>query len=172
MDGSAALTTDPRARAAGARTDGVALQSATAFRMRCTVAIAIDAPAARVWQLLTDAGDFPRWNSTVTAIEGAIAHGARLAIRVPVAPGRVFRPKVVGFEPMRRMVWSDGAAPMFKGTRTFDLTAPSPETTRFEMDEVFAGLMLPMIRGSLPDFGPVFERYATDLKREAERKPS
>jgi hypothetical protein len=29
--------------------------------------------------------------------------------------------------------------------------------------------MLPLIKGSLPDFGPVFERYASDLKREAER---
>ena len=30
-------------------------------------------------------------------------------------------------------------------------------------------LMLPLLKGSLPDFGPVFERYANDLKREAER---
>jgi hypothetical protein len=29
--------------------------------------------------------------------------------------------------------------------------------------------MLPLIKGSLPDFGPVFERYASDLKSEAER---
>jgi hypothetical protein len=31
------------------------------------------------------------------------------------------------------------------------------------------GLMLPMIGGWLPDFGPIFERYAADLKVEAER---
>jgi hypothetical protein len=37
------------------------------------------------------------------------------------------------------------------------------------MAEVFSGLMLPMIKGSLPDFGPPFEAYAADLKREAER---
>ena len=30
-------------------------------------------------------------------------------------------------------------------------------------------VMLPMIKGSLPDFGPAFEAYAADLKREAER---
>jgi hypothetical protein len=29
--------------------------------------------------------------------------------------------------------------------------------------------MLPLIKGSLPDFGPVFARYANDLKYEAER---
>jgi hypothetical protein len=37
------------------------------------------------------------------------------------------------------------------------------------MAEVFSGIMLPMIAGSLPDFGPVFEQYASDLKRGAEQ---
>jgi hypothetical protein len=36
------------------------------------------------------------------------------------------------------------------------------------MKERFSGLMLPLVKGSLPDFGPVFERHANDLKREAE----
>lgn len=31
------------------------------------------------------------------------------------------------------------------------------------------GLVLPLVKGSMPDFGPVFERYANDLKREAEQ---
>ena len=37
------------------------------------------------------------------------------------------------------------------------------------MEEVFSGLMLPMIKGSLPDFGPSFEQWVADLKAEAER---
>jgi hypothetical protein len=37
------------------------------------------------------------------------------------------------------------------------------------MVEVFSGLMLPMIAGSLPNFGPAFEQYAADLKRAAEQ---
>ncbi len=59
-------------------------------------------------------------------------------------------------------------APMFKGIRVFTLTENGGGTTRFSMQETLSGLMLPMIKGSLPDFGPVFERYASDLKREAE----
>jgi hypothetical protein len=35
------------------------------------------------------------------------------------------------------------------------------------MTEEFSGLMLPMIRGSLPDFAPIFEAYAQDLARAA-----
>jgi hypothetical protein len=67
------------------------------------------------------------------------------------------------------MVWSDGFAPMFRGVRTYTLTENADGTTGFSMREVFSGLMLPMIRGSLPDFGPPFEQFAADLKCEAER---
>jgi hypothetical protein len=56
---------------------------------------------------------------------------------------------------------------MFQGTRTFALRADGGATT-FEMTEEFRGVMLPMIKKSLPDFAPVFDRYASDLKRAAE----
>jgi hypothetical protein len=40
------------------------------------------------------------------------------------------------------------------------------------MHERFAGLMLPLVEGSMPDFRPIFEAFAKDLKREAERAAS
>ena len=58
---------------------------------------------------------------------------------------------------------------MFKGVRTFDLTPRADGTTTFVMQERFAGLMLPLVGRTLPDFGPVFERYSSDLRRAAER---
>src|SRR5262249_49903959 len=122
-----------------------------------------------IFALLTDAAGFSRWNSTVTSIEGSIALGEKLALRVPSAPKRTFTPKVTELVADERMVWSDGMAPMFKGVRTFTVTPKGDGTTDFAMVEVFSGVMLPMIKGSLPDFVPIFEQYATDLKREAER---
>jgi len=59
---------------------------------------------------------------------------------------------------------------MFKGVRTFTLTENGDGTTLFAMKEEFSGVMLPMIKGSLPDFAPAFEAYAADLKREAEKR--
>ena len=44
--------------------------------------------------LLADAAHFPDWNSTVTSIDGQIAVGQQLAIRVPLDPKRTFKPKV------------------------------------------------------------------------------
>jgi uncharacterized protein YndB with AHSA1/START domain len=45
------------------------------FSMMCRVAANIRANAESVWRLLTDAKDLPRWNSTVTSIEGQIQEG-------------------------------------------------------------------------------------------------
>ncbi|HEX4417224.1 MAG TPA: SRPBCC domain-containing protein [Kofleriaceae bacterium] len=146
-----------------------ATKTSATFRLEHATSIDVRATPARIWALLTNAADFPRWNSTVSRIAGTIAQGEKLALEVPAAPGRTFKPKVTRLEPERSMVWSDGFAPMFKGVRTFTLT-PNPDgSTAFSMVEVLSGMMLPMIKGSLPDFGPVFETYAADLKREAEK---
>jgi len=149
-----------------------AVKSSRAFRMDCAIRTTINASPDHIWSFLTDARGFPRWNTTVTSLEGQIAAGQTLELRVPSAPGRIFRPKVARLEPGRLMIWSDGMAPMFKGVRTFSLT-PNPDgTTEFAMTEELSGLMLPMIKRSLPDFAPVFETYAEDLRRAAEGSPS
>ena len=119
---------------------------------------------------MTDAKHFPEWNSTVTSIDGDIALGHKLALKVPLDPKRTFRPKVTKLVANQAMEWSDGFAPMFRGVRTFTLAPKSEGITEFTMTEVLSGVMLPMIRGSLPDFGPAFETYASDLKRTAEAR--
>jgi uncharacterized protein YndB with AHSA1/START domain len=136
------------------------------------VKVEIRASASTIWKLLTDAAKFPSWNSTVTSIDGTIAAGEKLALRVPAAPKRVFKPKVIELVPNEKMVWAEGAAPMFKGVRTYTLSPNSNGTTEFTMTEVLRGLAVPMAKGSLPDFKPIFETYATDLARAAEAASS
>ena len=148
--------------------DAKITQDHSAFSLACGVEINIQATAEKIWGILTDAKDFPRWNSTVTSIQGDIQEGQQLKINVP-GTERAFTPKVSGVVPNERMTWTGGFAPMFKGVRTFELKRRGDGTTDFAMQERFSGLMLPMIKSSLPDFGPVFERYAGDLKNEAER---
>ena len=137
------------------------------FSMACGVELNIQAPAATVWNLLTNAKDFPRWNSTITEVEGQIREGEQLRLHVP-GTNRTFSPRVSGVLPDKRMTWTGGFAPVFKGVRTFELRPHDDGSTDFLMEERFSGLMLPVVRGSMPDFGPVFERFASDLKREAE----
>ena len=143
------------------RTDSV-------FAMTCRVQITILAKADIVWGLLTDAKGFPRWNSTVTGIEGEIRDGERLRLHAP-GTSRTFTPTVSGVVAARRMTWSDGFPLIFRGVRSFVLTPHRDSSTDFVMDEHFCGLMFALARRMLPDFGPIFEAYANDLKREAER---
>ena len=149
--------------------NGKATKTKSAFRMEYSAGINIKAKAEKVWALMTNAADFPRWNSTVKSIEGKIASGETIKLVAAISPDRVFNLKIIEFVPQKRMVWSDGNA-IFKGVRTYTLTPKPDGSTDFTMSEVYTGLMLPMIAGSLPDFGPTFEKYVTDLKKEAEKK--
>ena len=148
--------------------NGRASKAKSTFRLECAVGINIKASASRIWSFLTDAQDFPRWNSTVKSIEGRIAAGETIKLFATVAPERAFKLTVSEFVPNQKMVWSEGNV-MFRGVRTYTLTPKTDASTDFTMVEVFSGAMLPMIAGSLPDFAPEFEKYAADLKREAEK---
>ena len=136
--------------------------------MTCGVEVNIEANAELVWSLLTDAKGFSRWNSTITAIEGDIREGERLRLHVP-GTNRTFTPRVSGVAPARRMVWGDGLALIFKGVRTFVLKPRDDGSTDFVMEERFSGVVFALTKGMLPDFRPIFEAYANDLKREAQR---
>ena len=140
----------------------------TLLGMSCGIALNIQARAEVLWSLLTDARGFPRWNSTVTRIEGEIREGERLRLHVP-GTRRTFTPRVSGVAPVRRMIWSDGVAFLCKGVRTFELHSRENGSTDFLMQERFSGIVFALTRRMLPDFRPIFEAYAGDLKREAER---
>jgi hypothetical protein len=94
--------------------------------------------------------------------------GGRLCIHVP-STNRTFTPKVTDVVANERMTWSGGNAPLFKGVRTFCLKPSAADSAAFVMEERFTGLLFALVKGVLPDFGPIFERYAEDLKQEAER---
>jgi hypothetical protein len=153
-------------------TDGITVvKTRSKFRMQCAVSAEIKSPPDKIWALLTRVDDMVRWNSTLTSIEGNVEPGGTVKMQVPEAPGRTFTVKVTRLIPNQEMVWREGNPVMFLGVRTYSLT-PSQDgsTTQFDMTEVFSGLMLPMIAGRLPDFGPIFEQYAADLKAEAEKQ--
>jgi hypothetical protein len=143
-------------------------RSNSAFAMTCTVEVGIHADASIIWSLLTDAKGFPRWNSTVTGIDGEIREGERLRLHVP-GTARTFTPRVSAVVPARRMTWSDGFNPVFKGVRTFEVKPGGNGASDFVMQERFSGVVFALVKRALPDFRPIFETYAGDLKREAER---
>ena len=129
------------------------------------VDVTIHASPERVWKILTDAEGFTKWNSTVTEVRGRIAEGEKLLVRVP-GYERTFTPTVSCVVDEKQMTWTGGMAPFFKGVRTFMITPRPDGDTDFTMEERFSGLLVSLIEGA--DFGPIFHRYAKDLKHEAE----
>ena len=140
--------------------------SASAFRMQTAVSAQIAATPDVIMSLLAST---QTWNSTVVSIEGEIRQGNIVRLISALDPKRTFKLKITTATPTR-LVWEDGFAPMFKGIRTFTLTPQPDGTTLFEMVEVFSGVMLPLIKSSLPNFIPNFEQYAHDLKTAAEKR--
>jgi hypothetical protein len=144
------------------------VQVKNTFSMTCRVEAKIYANAETIWALLTDAKAFPRWNSTVTGIDGDIREGERIRIHVP-GTDRTFTPRISDVEINKHMTWSNGLAPLFRGSRTFELRQCNNGSTDFIMEEKFDGLIFAIVKNRLPDFKSIFEKYAFDLKNEAER---
>lgn len=130
----------------------------------------IDIAATRedVWRVLTE--DIPRSPAPfgILRLQGRIAPGARIKIWSEVAPERAFALTVTVLEAPDKMVWR-GGMPMglFTGTRTFSLTQHG-SGTRFQMQEVFTGLLSGLITRSMPDLTPSFTIFAHALKSKAE----
>jgi hypothetical protein len=130
----------------------------------------IEAPAEKVWALLTDAANYPAWNTTVDRIEGRIAPGETIKVHAKISPGRAFPVKVTSFTPPERMVWTGGMPlGLFKGERVFTLTRTG-DGVDFAMRENFTGLLAPLIGKSIPDLQPAFDEFAAALKRRAEQR--
>jgi uncharacterized protein YndB with AHSA1/START domain len=136
---------------------------------RYAVTREIHAKPEVIWDLLTDAPAYPNWNPAVLGIEGRIAPGERIELTSVVNSKRTFKLEVTEFNPPHTMVWADGMPlGLFKGVRTYRLTPQVDGPTTFSMEEMFSGLLEPMISKSIPDMTESFELFADGLKRVAE----
>ncbi len=143
--------------------NGKATTVKTTFSRETSVGIEIKADAPIVWALLTNASDYPRWNSTVISIEGDIASGGQIRLKSTLDPKRTFKLRIKTFEPERKMAWGDG-----QGNRVYTLTDRGNGMLSFYMHEKIGGLMFPLYAKYIPPFDQSFEQFAADLKREAE----
>ncbi len=68
----------------------------------------IDAPADRIWTILTDGAHWTDWNPTVVRFEGTIAEGETVKVYPAINPKRAFPVKVTAMHAPRVMVWQGG----------------------------------------------------------------
>ena len=132
------------------------------FSRETSVSTSIAADPAIVWALLTQAADYPRWNSTVTSIKGEIKEGATIELKSTLDEKRIFKLNIKEFVPQKRLVWGDNM-----GNRVYTLVQSS-NGIQFTMSEKIGGPLFPLFAGMIPSFDESFERFAADLKKEAE----
>ena len=143
--------------------DGKASTIRKIFSRETSVNILIEADPAIIWTLLTNASDFPRWNSTVISIEGDIRKGQQIKLKSSLDPKRTFSLKVKEFEPEKRLVWGDAL-----GSRVYTIEKARGDGIVFTMTEKIGGPLFPLFAKHIPPFDESFERFAADLKAEAE----
>lgn len=143
--------------------NGKAVTTKKTFSRETAVSIDVQADKSIIWALLTNASDFPRWNSTVISIDGTIAMGEKIKLKANLDPNREFKLKVKEFEADKRLVWGDAM-----GNRVYTLKTIGNNLTNFTMVEKIGGPLFPLFAKMIPPFDEAFEQYAKDLKYEAE----
>jgi len=143
--------------------NGKAVTTKKAFSRETAISIDIQADKSIIWALLTNANDYPRWNSTIISIEGNIANGEKIKLKSTLDPKRVFKLSVKEFEQDNRLVWGD-----MMGKRIYALKTIGNGLTNFLMNEKIGGPMFPLFSRMIPAFDQSFEQFASDLKKEAE----
>lgn len=146
------------------KSNGVAQTTKKTFSRETGVSIDIHADASILWVLLTNASDYPRWNSTVISIEGEIKKGEKIKLKSILDPKRVFQLSVKAYQPEKKLVWGDAM-----GQREYLLTSNANGTTNFSMIEKIGGPLFPLFSKMIPTFDASFEVFAKDLKTEAEQ---
>jgi uncharacterized protein YndB with AHSA1/START domain len=136
-----------------------------AFEARSTIA----ATPEKVWSVLVEGDQWPNWDSGVASVDGTIAPGKKIKIQSKVAPGRTFPVKVTRFDSPGSMEFTGGMPlGLFRGVRTYTLTADKSGGTLFTMREEYTGPMAASIGKSIPDLNPSFEQFASGLKARVE----
>ncbi|MEO0902730.1 MAG: SRPBCC domain-containing protein [Bacteroidota bacterium] len=123
----------------------------------------IAANAEKVWSLLTNAQNFPSWNSTVISLEGEIKQGQKIKLKSTLDPSRTFNLKVKYYEKPKKLVWGDAM-----GQRTYHLEEDGAGTL-VTMHEKIGGPIFPLFASKIPSFDASFEQFMSDLKQVAEK---
>ena len=135
-------------------------------------AIEIDAPAERVWQVVSDFGKYADWNPFIVRAAGAVRVGERLDITIS-APGMkpvTFRPRVLDVEPGRLVRWKGKfkLPGLFDGRHALIVDALDGGRSRFTTHEDVTGLLLPFAGRVMTASQQGFELMAQALKKRAE----
>jgi hypothetical protein len=134
--------------------------------------IEIEAPPARIWEVLTDFRAHSEWNPFIRSISGRAAVGARLDLQVTPKGGRTmrFRPIVTAAAPEKSFAWFGtlGMRGIFDGAHSFVLKDLGGGRTSITQSETFTGALVPFFGKGLVKTGAGFDDMNQALKLRCE----
>ncbi|MDP9981298.1 hypothetical protein J2W14_000678 [Pseudarthrobacter oxydans] len=127
----------------------------------------INARNSTVWDIITDGGNYPVWDSGITRIDGQLRSGGPIRVRTRTGGNRTFRLRVQQI-PGEVMIWTGGLPwGLLKSVCTFTLT-PHGGMTHLRVREEFTGPLLGPMWSTVPDLERAFADYVSAVKKRAE----
>lgn len=136
--------------------------------------IEIDAPAERVWQVLTDFRRYPQWNPFIRRIDGKADVASQLDVLIEPHGGKPmrFRPTIVAARPPRELRWLGRLLlpGVLDGEHRFVVEQLGEKRARLIHEERFSGLLVPFFARALKrNLSRGFDAMNLALKRTAEQ---
>jgi uncharacterized membrane protein len=134
--------------------------------IQASAQIVINAPAEKVWRVLTDVNGWPRWQSSIesAAISGAVERGSTFLWSTG---GAHINSKIALVEPETRIAWT-GSAMNAQAVHVWRLVRLPGNKTRVETDESMSGILLTLFYSSR-QLQESDQLWLERLKQEAER---
>ncbi|HAD97993.1 MAG TPA: SRPBCC domain-containing protein [Cryomorphaceae bacterium] len=139
--------------------------------------ILIDAPAEKVWAVLTDFEKLSQWNPTIRAIKGKVEKGARLEAYLLLGEDKKpmkFKPVVLKSEKALEFRWLGSlfVRGLFDGEHYFILKPLDKNRTQFIQGEKFSGVLVGLLGKTLKQVPASFAKMNEALKRRVEGESS
>jgi hypothetical protein len=133
----------------------------------------INAPVARVWQVLTDFGNYHAWHPILTLEScrgplavGTVLHG--LSAGGPAGEQTVVF-TIAELQEPNCLAWTGGDPEAIAGRHSFQLEPLADGTTEFIESEVFTGPAAPAVIGTqLPQLHAAYETFAAAFRKYVE----
>ncbi|MBB5635261.1 hypothetical protein HDF26_004600 [Pedobacter cryoconitis] len=136
--------------------------------------ILINATPQKVWTVLVDFDNYPKWNPFIKMLKGDIKVGQQITVQIapPEAKGMTFKPKVLAFDRNKEFKWIGRLLfpGIFDGEHKFELVDNGNGTTTFIQSEKFKGVLVTFLKKQLDNNTKRgFELMNEKVKEQAEQ---
>lgn len=132
--------------------------------------ITIHAKKEKVWKILMDFENYPKWNPFIKSITGETKAGKQLEVKIQ---NMTFKPIILSHVENEEFIWKGHLffKGLFDGEHKFKLLENKDGTTHFEQSEKFTGILVKLFENNLDkNTKDGFEKMNLQLKLRSEKK--